>query len=131
MSTEANVRTIQGIYEAFGRGDVPAILDRLSEGVRWEAHLDPIVPWGGDYSGKTNVPRFFDAIARSADILSFEPREFVAEGDRVVSLGTFGFRAKATGREMQTRWIFVWTVKDGVVTSYEQFHQPGIADAFR
>ena len=33
----SNLATIQGIYETFGKGDVPAILEVLDERVEWEA----------------------------------------------------------------------------------------------
>jgi hypothetical protein len=32
----SNIETMQQIYEAFGRGDVPAILDHVADDVRWE-----------------------------------------------------------------------------------------------
>jgi uncharacterized protein len=35
-TTVDNAATVAAIYEAFGRGDVPAILDRLAEDVAWE-----------------------------------------------------------------------------------------------
>jgi ketosteroid isomerase-like protein len=35
-----HVQTVQAIYEAFGRGDVPAILERLAPDVRWEEWED-------------------------------------------------------------------------------------------
>ena len=31
-----NLNAVQAIYEAFGKGDIPSILERLSEAVRWE-----------------------------------------------------------------------------------------------
>ena len=31
------VQSVQRIYEAFGRGDVPAVLDELADDVQWEA----------------------------------------------------------------------------------------------
>ena len=31
-----NVGTVAAIYEAFGRGDLPAILDQLADDVQWE-----------------------------------------------------------------------------------------------
>lgn len=131
MSRERNLETIQAIYASFGRGDVQAILDTLSDDVRWVTHLDPAVPWSGDYSGKSNVPRFFDAIFASVDVLAFEPQEWIVDGGNVVSIGAFGCRVKATGKEARTRWIFLWSVKDGVVTSYEQFHDEAMSAAFR
>ena len=32
----SNLATVRGIYAAFGRGDIPAILDALAEDVEWE-----------------------------------------------------------------------------------------------
>ena len=43
------------------------LVDQLTDDVRWISHFDPIVPWGGDYSGKQNVPRFFQAINDNAE----------------------------------------------------------------
>jgi ketosteroid isomerase-like protein len=33
----SNLGTVQGIYESFVKGDVPAILDVLADDVEWEA----------------------------------------------------------------------------------------------
>jgi ketosteroid isomerase-like protein len=131
MSEQANVERIQDIYAAFGRGDVGHIVGQLSDDVRWVTHLEPEVPWSGDFSGKASVPRFFEAIFGSVDVLSFTPREFVAQGDTVVSLGEFGCRVRATGKQALTPWVFVWKLREGRIASYEQFHAPEISAAFR
>lgn len=128
MSEHQNVETIQQIYAAFGRGDIPYILDQLSPAVEWLCHFDPIVPWGGDFSGR--VGDFFSAIDNSVDVLSFEPGEYVSQGDTVVSTGTFGCRAKSTGKSAKTKWVFIWKLAGSKVTSYEQFHDPAIAGIF-
>src|SRR5262249_30020346 len=96
MSEQQNIQAIQAIYAAFNRVDIGYILDQLSDDVKWETHFDPVVPWGGDFSGRGNVSRFFEAIARSVDVNSFEPMEFIAQGNKVVSLGTFGCTVRAT-----------------------------------
>ena len=36
----SNLPTVQSIYEAFGKGNIPAILDVLSDDVGWEAWED-------------------------------------------------------------------------------------------
>ena len=53
----SNVHTVQEIYAAFGRGDVPAILSRLSESVEWEYgptsfEEDEIHVWRFDADGR-------------------------------------------------------------------------------
>ena len=131
MSEQANIKAIQDIYAAFGRGDVPYIIDQLTEDVTWRTHFDPVVPWGGDYSGKAKVPKFFDAIFSAVEVSAFEPQEWVAQGDTVVSLGRFGGKSRNLGKAFNTRWVFIWKLRGGKVTSYEQFHETTIADAFR
>lgn len=88
------------------------------------------MPWHGDYQGKGAVPKFFEAIAHTVDVKAFEPGEFVAQGDTVVSTVHFGCRVRATGRDASTRWVFLWKFRDGRVESYEQFHDPALAAAF-
>jgi ketosteroid isomerase-like protein len=44
----SNLATVQGIYEAFAKGDIPAILDVLAEDVEWEAWADNSAMEGGD-----------------------------------------------------------------------------------
>jgi ketosteroid isomerase-like protein len=38
-----NLETVQKVYEAFGRGDVPAILDELADDVRWDVWDPPVI----------------------------------------------------------------------------------------
>ena len=97
MSSQQNVQIVQGIYEAFGRGEIQAIIDQLTDDVRWVSHFEPIVPWHGRFDGKNQVLRFFDAIGQSVDVLSFTPQELVADGEIVVSLGEFACRVHARG----------------------------------
>ena len=131
MSEKDNVGRIVKIYEAFGRGDVGYIIDQLTDNVRWVARFEPVVPWAGDFSGKASVPKFFAAIAASVDVTAFNPQEFIAQGDTVVSLGEFGCTVRATGKSARTRWAFIWKLREGRVYDYEQFHDPGLAAAFR
>lgn len=51
-----NAETVKEIYEAFGRGDVATILDKLDEGVEWETTV-PVsdVPWLQALRGKANI----------------------------------------------------------------------------
>jgi ketosteroid isomerase-like protein len=131
MSEPENIDAIKQVYAAFGIGDVPGIVARLTDDVRWITHLDPIVPWNGDYSGKDRVPTFFAAIFGSVDVEAFEPQEWIAQGDTVVSIGEFAFRARSTGRSARTRWVFIWKFRGSQICSYEQFHDESLANAFK
>src|SRR3972149_5113264 len=60
----SNVDTVKEIYAAFGRGDVPAILDKLDDNVEWETETSAQgVPWLEPRRGKANIAGFFHAPA--------------------------------------------------------------------
>jgi uncharacterized protein len=133
MSIEVeNSGRITQIFEAFGRGDIPFILSQLANDVRFTAHLDPTVPWSGEYSGKEGVMRYFQALGGAVDVTEAQRvTSLVAQGDTVVVMGNVKFNVRATGRAGASSWVYVWKLTDGQVTSFEQFADTGLADAFR
>ena len=53
MSTEQNIETARQMYEAFGRGDVQAILDLVTDDVDWSTDAAiPSAPWYGPRHGQ-------------------------------------------------------------------------------
>jgi uncharacterized protein len=131
MTTATNTDRVQTIFEAFGRGDVPAILDQLADDVRFVSHLDPVVPWAGEFRGKDGVGRFFQALGGSVEVSDHPVTSLVADGDTVVAMGDVTFRVRETGRPGSSSWVYVFRLADGRVERYDQFNDPGLADAFR
>jgi hypothetical protein len=86
-----------GAYEAFGKGDISAILDKLDENVAWDTQADvPGVPWLSPRRGKANVPAFFESLAplhfhplRAAHLLHGRRQGVCADSHRS------GFKGKA------------------------------------
>jgi ketosteroid isomerase-like protein len=82
----SNVDTIKRIYEAFGRGDIPAILAQLDEDVEWDTEIPADgVPWLSPRRGVSNVAGFFESLA-PLKITRFDPHTFFSDGNRVFSL---------------------------------------------
>jgi ketosteroid isomerase-like protein len=53
MGSEDNIKTIQAIYEAFGRGDVGAILESVTDEVDWASDTSSTAaPWYGVKHGR-------------------------------------------------------------------------------
>lgn len=98
MSEAVNLETIQSVYAAFGRGDIPALLALIDATVEWNNPGPREVPWAGSFRGHDGVGTFFSAIGASIDFEAFEPQAFFAQGDRVVVLGTERARVKSTGK---------------------------------
>lgn len=81
----SNIDTVKHIYEAFGRGDVPVILEKLDDNVEWETQI-PVegVPWLQTRRGRDNIVGFFQALA-SLQITKFEPFESSSRATRCSS----------------------------------------------
>ena len=133
MSTDsATLEIVQKLYEAFGRGDLPAILSHLAEDVTWK-YLGPAeIPFGGTRHGKEQVAQFFAAIAGSLEVQDFGVDRFIAQGDMVVALGHERMRVKTTGRTYETQWAHVFTVRDGKIVEFREYADTSaVAQAFR
>lgn len=98
---------------------MPAILHQLTDDVVWYDPGPPEVPHAGRYSGREGVGQFFARTDETLDIDKFEPTEFLAQGDRVVVLGSLHARVKATGREFDNEWVMAWTVREGRVANWQ------------
>ena len=106
----SHVTTVQKIYEAFGRGDVPAILALLSEDVEWEYGSNSTnVPWLQPRRGRANVAGFFESLAQ-LEIHSFLPKSFLESGNNVVVLVEFYATVRTTGQAVhEDDEVHVWT----------------------
>jgi uncharacterized protein len=129
MSEQDNVAVVRRAYENFKTGDINALLEQLTEDVDWRLPEIAGVPYAGARRGRGAVSEFFTSLGDAQDTLSFEPREFVAQGDKVVALGTYNWRVKRTGREYGGDWAHVFTVRDGKVEGFHEYMDSAGAEA--
>jgi len=117
MSQQDNLTIVREIYDAVGRGDVAAILDRVTDDVDWAAEAaSKAAPWYGPRAGQDGVASFFSDLAASIEISSFVPHSFAAgEGD-VHLLVDWTIRPVTTGREVSMTMHHYWRLRDGKVT---------------
>ena len=115
------IEIVRSFYDALGRGDVPAVLASLHEKLEWtEAERFPY------YSGTWHSPqevldKLFVPLSRDWDGFSAKAHEFIADGGRVVSLGTYAGKSKATGKSMTSPFAHVWTVRDGKLAKFNMY----------
>jgi ketosteroid isomerase-like protein len=121
MSEQDNRALVQRGYDAFGRGDIEALLALLDENVEWITPGPSDLPTAGRRRGRQQVAEFFKGVDSLFEIQRFEPESFVSEGDRVVVLGSETTRVKATGKVLEMRWVHAFTVRNGKVVVLEEF----------
>lgn len=118
--------TVERMYAAFGKGDLPGVFAALSPDVVWRFIGQPSqVPYGGDFKGVAGVQTFFEKLGGAVEILKFEPGEFIESGDKVVVLGHERGKGRATGKIYETDWVHVYHVKDGKVVRFHEFMDSG------
>ena len=117
MSATA-VEVVQQAYQAFGRGDVPAVLTLVAEQVDWRFFGARRLPYTGAFKTRADVGRWFASIVEVDDIQGFEPREFIDGGDHVTVLGWERTAARPGGKVFETEWVHVFTVRSGKIVRF-------------
>ena len=116
----SNLNSVQKVYEAFAKGDIPSVLGFLTRDVEWiEAEG---FPYGGTYNGpKAVLEGVFLRLGSEWNGFAAVPDEFIDGGDTVVALGKYSGTYKATGKSFQANFAHVWKIQDGKATRFVQY----------
>lgn len=126
-----HLATVQAIYGAFTRGDVPAFLSHLAADVEWEHDwgAEPL-RWFKPRHGRADVANFFTELA-SLDVLHFAPEGFLESANQVAVVIRIHARVRETGQEIRDLEMHLWTFgADGKVSRMRHFsdtHQFALA----
>ncbi|MBX3063512.1 MAG: nuclear transport factor 2 family protein [Anaerolineae bacterium] len=130
MSEQSNIQTVQTIFEAFGRGDVPTILGYVADQVDWKATgPESILDYYAPRSTPAEVGQFFVDLTNTLEYSAFLPTEFYGSGDKVFVLGEYSFRVRANDAAGRGSWAMVFTLKDGKIIHWRAFEDPTIVAA--
>ena len=119
MSTEKNVQTVKDFFAAIGRGDKEGLLALIAEDIEW---IIPGEDWplAGTRRGHAGLADLLQTASKSIET-STEPREFVAQGDRVLVVGFAKGKIKATNKTFEDHFVFAITVRDGKLTNIREY----------
>ena len=119
MSTEKNVQTVKDFFAAIGRGDREGLLALVAEDIEW---IIPGEDWplAGTHRGHAGLADLLETASKTMET-STEPREYVAQGDRVLVVGFATGKVEATNKTFEDDWIFAITVQNGKVTKVREY----------
>src|SRR5882762_5126786 len=119
MSTEKNVQTVKDFFAAIGRGDREDLLALVAEDIEW---IIPGEDWplAGTRRGHAGLANLLETASKTMET-STEPREYVAQGDRVLVVGVATGKIKATNKPFKDDWVFAITVRNGKVTNIREY----------
>jgi len=121
MSPQDNSKIVQQAYADFKAGNIPSLLELVSDSVEWILPEVAGVDVSGTRRGRDGVADFFQTLEQSQEVVRFEPREFVAQGDKVVVLGNYTFQVKGTRRQFTSDWAHVFTIQNGKIVRFQEF----------
>lgn len=111
----SNVDTARSAYEAFGRGDLEALKEMLSEDGTWLTSDE--LPLGGETHGRDAIIGDFAQIPDYWSSFSVEPEEFIDAGEWVVVRGTQ--RAGHNGDSFEAPFAHLMKFADGRIVRGE------------
>jgi len=118
--SEQNIKLVQSVYAAFGRGDIPAVVESMSPDVtigivgrRQDA------PFLGIYDdGRAGAAEFFKQLAAAQEFHTFEPLRFLAAEDKVFIWGRYRWTMRQSGVSKESEWLHEITVRAGQLTTW-------------
>ena len=132
MSEHENVERVQAVYAAFGRGDIVAFMDALTDDVVWEVLGPSDLPWFGTFHGKAGVREWLGMAMENLRFQVLEAREFIAQEDKVVALVRAEVTVTRTGRDFGGSEAHVWTLRDGKAARQQSYlNTAAVADTYR
>jgi len=131
MGAAENKATVVAAYEAFGRGDVAAVIAVNAPDAVWVIHTSPNATFAGEHKGLDGIGGIFEQIGVSADITMFDMHPVAAEGDTVVAYGSQTYTVKKTGKTVSGPLIHLFTFNAaGQVIRFEEW-ESNADDAWR
>jgi len=109
-------QTIETIFAAFGRGDIPGILAHVAPDCVWRQ--PKALPWGGEHRGHEGVQTFFARLDAASETTLWEVDEIFEHGENVFAFGRHGARGRKTGKSEVSEWAFRFKVRNGKVAYY-------------
>jgi ketosteroid isomerase-like protein len=118
--SEQDVEFVNGVYGAFARGDVPAVLGSFADDIEWvEAEG---MPYGGVYRGGEAIAQnVFGPITTDIDGFALVLEEVLDSGGTVAAILRYTGTGKATGEALDVPAVHVWDVRDGKLARFRQY----------
>lgn len=118
----SNSQIVKGIYEAFGQGDVPAVLGGFDPAIEWLEAEHFLYADRNPYVGPGAVAEgVFMRIVGDVDGFTVVPQRFIDGSDTIAVEGRYRGTMKATGVPVDAQFMHVWELRGGKVVRFRQY----------
>jgi ketosteroid isomerase-like protein len=117
-----NAATIRGVYDAFLRGDITAVVAAMDEHIEWN-EAEHVTYWrGAPFVGKHAVlTGVFARLLQDFDNFSIEIVRMVVAGDTVLVEARYHATGRATGKPLDAQVAHVFDLRDGKIVRFQQY----------
>jgi ketosteroid isomerase-like protein len=124
--SQQNVNLVQSLYEAFERGDIPAILGAMDPDILWDIPQAPGYPLGGIHRGPLGIANeFFSIIPMYYQEFAAIPQHVVDDGDLVIVQAEYRGKGKASGTAFQVPVAHVYGFRNGKWIHFQEYTDTG------
>ena len=122
MDDQNNLQLIQQLFSHYAKGNIPAFLSMFSPDAVWVEPGNPEdIPYAGSFAGIQEISKLLSILAQSLHIKSFVPNLFLANGHDVAVFGDNEATVISTGKTYSTKWVYLFTVQDQLVTHLQVY----------
>jgi ketosteroid isomerase-like protein len=126
LMAQENVTLIQSMYEAFVRGDIPTVLGAMDPNIEWDQPEAPGYPSAGIHRvPQAVVNEVFGTIPTYYQEFAAVPQEFIDVGDRVIVIGAYQGKGKASGTPFVAPFVHIHTFRNGTVVRFQEYTDTG------
>jgi uncharacterized protein len=120
--SEDNKKTVQGMYEAFGRGDIATVLAALDPDIEWWEAENFIYADGNPYIGPQGVLQgVFARLGGEWEGFSVSPKEVLDAGETAIGYGYYSGKFRQTGRDVKAQFAHLFTFRNGKIVKFQQY----------
>jgi ketosteroid isomerase-like protein len=119
-----DVELVKSAFETWNRGEIDAFVDHTSEDVAW---LEVSGRPEGGATERVGRERLRDGLKSLFDVWEsyyIDAERIEEAGDRILAIVREVARGRASGVEIDGRWGYLITVKDGEMVRIEAYRDP-------
>jgi len=116
----SNADTLRSMYDAFGRGDVPALLGAMDDKIEW---VEPAsLPFEDQVGPQAIAENIFGPVTTQIEGFAVDVREIIDGGDVVCGIGVYRGKGAENGVALDADFVHVWRFgADGKVTGFRTY----------
>jgi ketosteroid isomerase-like protein len=123
QTKDSSLETVRKAYEAFGKGDIPAVVSLLAPDVEWRFPDAQGLWFEGTHHGPREVvERVFAGIGEHMQKFRIDPEQLVAVGNHIAVTGRVNATSKS-GRPLDAPYFQLWRVENGRATHVAEYHE--------